>query len=152
MTRSKRMDPVLRVAEQRERDAARALGQARQRFEQHRARLRELLEYREEYSRRFQQTGGGGMDMKQLHEYRAFLGRLNDAVAHQHKIIAKAEAEVQRRHGEWTGIRNRLRSLDTVRERFRREEHVQTERREQRELDERISAAAARQRRDESED
>ena len=100
MTRSKRMDPVLRVAEHRERNAARLLGESRQRLEQQRQRLQELLDYREEYSRRFQQTGSGGMDMKQLHEYRAFLGRLNDAVAHQHKTVAKAEAEVERRHRE----------------------------------------------------
>jgi len=140
MTRSKRMDPVLRVAEHRERDAARLLGESRQRLEQQRRRLQELLDYREEYSRRFEQTGGGGMDMKQLNEYRAFLGRLNDAVAHQQGVIAKAEAEVERRRADWMALRSRMQSLDTVRERFRQEERREAERREQREADERTAA------------
>jgi len=148
MTRSKRMDPVLRVAEHRERDAARALGESRQRLEHQRQRLQELLDYREEYSRRFQETAGGGMDMNKLHEYRAFLGRLNDAVDHQHRSIAKAEAEVDRRHRDWLELCTRLRSLDTVRERFRRDERQADERREQRDQDERVSAAAARPRDD----
>ena len=59
MTKSKRLEPVARIAENRERRAATELAKARQRLEEQEARLRELTSYRDDYSRRFQEAGLG---------------------------------------------------------------------------------------------
>lgn len=144
MTRSKRMNPVLKVAEHREKDAARRLGQTQQRLQQQQARLRELIGYRDEYNLKFQQTCGAGVDVKQLQEYRLFLSRLNDAIAQQQRVIVNAEREVERARAGWLSTRTRSQALDKVRDRFIHAERQEAERREQADLDERSTQQASR--------
>lgn len=150
MTRSKRMNPVLRVAEHREKDAARRLGQTQQRLQQQQARLQELIGYRDEYNQKFQQTCSAGVDVKQLQEYRLFLSRLNDAIAHQQRVIANAEREVEQARAGWLRTRTRSQALDKVRDRFIEAERREADRREQADSDERSTQSAGRGR--ESED
>lgn len=144
MTRSKRMNPVLRVAEHREKDAARRLGQTQQRLRQQQDRLRELIGYRDEYNLKFQQTCGAGVDVKQLQEYRLFLSRLNDAIAQQQRVIVNAEREVEQARAGWLSTRTRSQALDKVRDRFVDAERQEAERREQADLDERSTQQAGR--------
>ena len=66
MTRSKRMTPVVKVAENREQAAARVLGEARQRLEQQQRKLDELITYRDQYSQEFQQRSGQGMGVARI--------------------------------------------------------------------------------------
>lgn len=144
MTRSKRLNPVVKVAEHREKDAARRLGQSQQRLEQQRARLRELVGYRDEYHVKFQQTCGRGVDVKQLQEYRLFLARLNDAIAQQQNTVVQAEREVERCRTSWLSTRTRSQALDKVRERYQDVERQEADRREQADLDERSTQSANR--------
>lgn len=146
MTRSKRMNPLVHVAEHREQAAARRLGQVQQRLQQHQARLRELMGYRDEYNLKFQQTCSVGVDVKQLQEYRLFLGRLNDAIAQQHRVVASAERDVEHARTAWLGTRTRSQALEKVRERFVAAERQEAERREQADLDERSTQNAGRNR------
>lgn len=144
MTKSKRMNPVVKVAEHREKDAARLFGQSQQRLEQQRARLSELVGYRDEYHLRFQHTCSQGVDVKQLQEYRLFLVRLNDAIAQQQKVIVQAEREMERCRAGWLRTRTRSQALDKVRARYQDAERQEAERREQAELDERSTQTANR--------
>lgn len=144
MTRSKRMNPVLRVAEHREKDAARRLGQTQQRLQQQQARLRELIGYRDEYNLKFQQTCGAGVDVKQLQEYRMFLARLNDAIAQQQRVLASVQREVEQARTGWLRTRSRSQALDKVRDRFIDAERQEAERREQADSDERSTQQAGR--------
>lgn len=146
MTRSKRMNPVVKVAEHREKDAARRLGQTQERLQQQQARLQELVGYRDEYNLKFQQTCGAGVDVKQLQEYRMFLSRLNDAIAQQHRTIASAEREVEQARAGWLRTRSRSQALDKVRDRFIDAERRDAERREQADSDERSTQSAGRNR------
>lgn len=144
MTRSKRLNPVVKVAEHREKDAARLLGQSQQRLEQQRARLRELIGYREEYHLKYQQTCGRGIDVKQLQEFRMFLARLNDAIAQQQKTVVQVERDVERCRAGWLRTRTRSQALDKVRERYQHVEREEADRREQADLDERSTQSANR--------
>ena len=148
MTRSKRMNPVVRVAEHREKDAARRLGEAQKRLHDQQARLRELIGYRDEYNLKFQRTCSAGVDVKQLQEYRLFLSRLNDAIAQQQRVIVKAERDVEQARAGWMSTRTRSQALDKVRDRFIDSERREAERREQADLDERSTQSANRNGRD----
>ncbi len=145
MTRSKRLNPVVKVAEHREKDAARLLGQSQQRLEQQQTRLRELIGYREEYHLKYQQTCARGLDVKQLQEYRLFLARLNDAIAQQQKTVMQAQRDVERCRSGWMRTRTRSQALDKVRERYQNVERQEAERREQADLDERSTQSANRE-------
>lgn len=137
MTRSKRMDPVVKVAENREQAAARLLGEAQQRLQQQERRLGELVEYRDQYSQQFQHSSGQGMGVARLQDYRVFLARLNDAIQQQHIVVERCRQDCERQRGHWMATRTRTQALGKVVERYRREERHAAERREQHDLDER---------------
>lgn len=137
MTRSQRLQPVTRVASMRERNAAQALGHSRHSMTECEARLTELLAYREEYTRRLQSAGGEGMNAREVNEYRTFLTRLNEAIAHQQQRMQLIRQEYEQTRRHWQAQRTHSLALDKVVARYRHQETRQGERREQRESDDR---------------
>ncbi|MCA1806069.1 MAG: flagellar export protein FliJ [Xanthomonadaceae bacterium] len=141
MTRSKRMTPVVKVAENREQAAARILGEARQRLEQQQRKLDELGTYRDQYSSEFQQRSGQGMGVACLQDFRVFLARLNEAIEQQQRLVERCRQESERQRLNWLSTRTRTQALGKVVDRYRREERHQAERREQLDTDERALRA-----------
>lgn len=139
MTRSKRMQTVNKVAHKKEQDAARMLGQSRKNLQQQNMRLTELMQYREDYTRKFTSSGNDGMDTRKLNEYRSFLHRLNQAILQQRDVIARAERECQLRERAWLGTRTRSQALTKVIARYQLEERVASDRKDQKVLDEHAS-------------
>lgn len=137
MTRSKRMTPVVKVAESREQAAARVLGEARQRLEQQQRKLEELTTYRDQYSLEFQQCSGQGMGVARLQDFRLFLARLNEAIEQQRRLVERCQQDCERRRLQWVATRTRTQALGKVVDRYQREEQRVAERREQRDSDER---------------
>lgn len=133
MTRSKRMQPVVEVTQQREREAAKRLGEAQQRVQAAEQRLDELVRYRDEYAEQF--ASGGSLTAARLRDYRIFLDRLNQAVDQQRALVARAQQEAEAQRQRWLDIRTRVQALDKVVERYRGEERSQHERRLQKESD-----------------
>lgn len=136
MARSRRMQPVQRVAQSRQQAAMQKLGQSRQHLDAQRRKLDELRAYREQYTREFVACGEGGLGAMRLQDYRVFLGRLNEAVRQQEAIIEKCSAEHEKINRQWLETRSRSQAIDKAVECFRQEERKQTDRKEQREQDE----------------
>jgi len=144
MTRLRRLEPILRLAEERERAAARAFAAARARQTEEERRLQLLRDYHSEYQERFRQSGAGGVMPRQLAEYRAFSERLELGLRQQQGVLAKAGAQCAAAQEDWwAAIRHRDR-LAVMRARLHREAQQVAERREQRESDERAGRMACR--------
>lgn len=137
MTRSKRIRPVVELAENRHLDAARSLGLSRKQLEHQEMRLHELISYRQEYSRRYSESCGGGIGAMRLNEYRIFLARLDQAIRQQQTQVEQARRDCDQKRQQWLASRTRAKALDKVMDRYRREELEDAERREQKEQDER---------------
>lgn len=133
MTRSKRMQPVVEVTVQREREAAKRLGEAQQRAQAAEQRLDELVRYRDEYTQQF--ANGGSLTAARLRDYRIFLDRLNQAVEQQRTLLARAQQEAETNRQRWLDMRTRVQALGKVVERYRDEERSHHERRLQKESD-----------------
>lgn len=133
MTRSKRMQPVVNVTANRERDAAQRFGECQQRVQAAEQRLDELIRYREEYTRQF--ADGGSLNAARLQDYRLFLDRLNRAVEQQRGFLERARAECAVLRQRWLDLHTRAQALDKVVERYRGEERNDQERRDQKETD-----------------
>jgi len=136
VSRSRRMQPVWRVAESREREAAQAVGKAQRLFEEESARLGELRHYRQEYQRHIEETGAAGVTAARLMELRRFLGRLGLAIEQQQGRIAAARQQLEQKRRLWREAQGRMQALESVMERYRHEEAREGARREQRETDE----------------
>ncbi len=141
MMRSRRMEPVQRLTQEREQSAARELGQCQQELAAQESRLQELLGYREQYSRSFQHTGSSGLGARNLQDYRVFLGRLNEAIHQQKNLLQQCRERQQQTHRQWLETRSRSQAIGKVMEGYRRETQRLQQRQEQKDTDERNNRA-----------
>ncbi len=137
MKRSQRLEPVVRVAENREQQAARSLGDSQSALNQAQQRLNELKNYREEYIQRFHTTGAVGMSAMQMGDYRLFLSNLSRAIEQQAGLVEQAAAVVEQQRQQWFTRRGKVKMLGNVVSRFQTEEQRVVDRKEQLEQDER---------------
>lgn len=138
MIRSKRMQPVVNVTANREREAAKRLGECQQRIQAAEQRLAELIKYREEYTQQF--ASGGSLNTARLQDYRAFLNRLNQAVDQQRHQVTQVSHECEGLRQRWLALHVRAQALDKVVERYRGEERSEQAKREQKDSDEHANA------------
>ena len=137
MKRSQRFEPVVKVAENREQEAARLLGDAQTTLTDAQQRLAELEGYREEYIKRFHVTGSEGMSAAQMMDYRAFLAKLDQAITEQGVAVGQAASLVEQQRQEWFTRRGKVKMLDTVVARYQADEQRDANRKEQGDQDER---------------
>ncbi|WP_242467308.1 flagellar export protein FliJ [Ectothiorhodospira shaposhnikovii] len=137
MNRSKRMEPVLQVADNRQQRAAQGLGQSQMNLNECMARLEELSSYRDEYSQRFNSQSQVGMTGVSVRDYRLFLHRLNEAIEQQLRLVEAARQEVEMSRGRWVEARGKTEALNRVVQQFQQEERLVEDRREQAEQDDR---------------
>ena len=137
MKKSQRLAPVIKVAKNREQDAAKALSESRRIVEKNEAKLNELLAYQQEYTKRYEEIGRNGMEINKINEYRQFLARLNEAISGQRELIKFKQSEVDKKNQTWNQTRVKHKSIDKMVTRHRTDERHDEDRREQGEADDR---------------
>jgi flagellar FliJ protein len=135
--KSQRLRPVVRVAENNEQQAVRALGESQTALQEAQQKLAELEQYRRDYLENFQQSGQRGMSAARMEDYRRFLQKLDLAIAEQQQVLQQLGYQVEQRRQSWMATRNKVRSLDNAVSRYQAEEQRQAHKKEQGENDER---------------
>jgi flagellar FliJ protein len=131
MTQSKRMDPLLRRAQDHEDEVARDLAKRQQALDTHVARLAELRRYAEEYA-------GAQMaatSPAQLMNRRAFLDRLDNAVTQQSQTVDRNRERVDAERARLLLASRDKQVLEQLAASYRAQEKQVTDRRDQREMD-----------------
>lgn len=137
MRNSKSLDPIARVAQQRERDAVLQLGHSMRQTEQHQRQLDELTSYWKQYMQKFQMDGKVGFSPVKMHDYQLFLSRLDSAITQQTQLVASSEEDCQQSQSDWHDALGYSRMIDKVVGSRRLFEAQQRKDREQRESDDR---------------
>ncbi len=137
--RSERMQLIERLARQREDQAAQALAQTRQRIEQERAQLTELLGYRQEYQGYLELKGGASMSIMQWRRTQGFIDQLGSVIQQQEDVIQRWQQQEQQLLQSWQKLYQRRRSLSQLVEKISIEEFIEADRQEQKALDEMVS-------------
>jgi len=135
--RSGRLQPVARLAEDKEQRAVRKLGESRQNMWQQQQHLQELESYRIEYMEQLQDAARSGMKAAQLRHYQSFVSKLSEAIEQQQKVILVAEQDVERALNSWVHTRNKVKIVGSVISICQKEELQGELRSEQKESDER---------------
>jgi flagellar export protein FliJ len=133
LSREKRIELLLQVAEERGQEATRALVHRRQLLDEAGGRLDELLDYRESCAR-----VGPVEDAclgASLRDHWRFLSRLNDAISEQHGRIKQQRLAVEQSMERCQEAQRHVSILEKVRDRVRATERRARERREQRVAD-----------------
>ncbi len=136
MVPSDRLKPVRRVAENREREAARSFSDAQRRLKEQEDKLQQLRLFEREYQERFESASRGGMSASQLQEYQSFMAKLQITIRQQEVAVEQSRRENGSRKLHWQEKHTRTQAIGKAMERFRREEHQANERKEQKESDE----------------
>lgn len=131
------MQPILRIAESKEKRAAVALGEAQSQLQMHVARLQELQNYQNEYINRFQQNGQNGVEITMVLSFKSFLEKLNQAIEQQKESVAAANQLVNNCKQHWFDSRGQVKMYNNVISRYQTEEAEALEKQEQKDLDER---------------
>ena len=134
MTRSKRMEPVKNLAEEREREAGAEVARARRALEDSERQLKQLRAYRAEYLERKSQGDSDGVRMQNYH---VFLGRLSSAIEQQDKEVVVVLAALERATDAWRERRIEAASIGRAVAKFATGERRAADQHAQREADER---------------
>jgi flagellar FliJ protein len=70
-----------------------------------------------------------------MQEYKLFINRLDDAIKQQKQFVSNGQSQCEASQREWMHKRNDCKKIDKVIENRQRTEHLQKEKREQRELE-----------------
>jgi flagellar FliJ protein len=144
--KSKRMQPILRVAESRQQQAAAAVGEAQSHLNMQQARLEELQNYYAEYVANMQQQMRVGAPITKVQGFKGFLVKLDQAIEQQKQSVQAAHQQLQQRKQVWMASRGQVKMYNNVISRFRAKELQAAEHREQKETDERAQRVHSRNR------
>jgi len=130
------LQPLLDLSQMRLDEATRRLGALIAGEQQATERLELLMQYREEYQKRFLAAAQQGLGRLAWANYQSFLARLDEAI-----VQARAAAETSRQRtadGQkaWLDQRGRLKAFDTLAQRHRLHQRGIEARREQKDSDE----------------
>lgn len=137
MKRAKRLEPVQHMVDEAQQRLAMSVAAFEKRVLEGEAKLTELESYKAEYEQAFTERAGRGIGATELRDYQAFLAKLAEAIKQQQALVNRARADHQAERSKWQDALKRSKALGHVVERWRAEERHVTERREQREMDER---------------
>lgn len=137
MEKSKRIEPIVNLAKNSEREAVKALGDALQVLNSQTERLNQLIAYKAEYAERLSLSGGKGINVQQLNEYREFIDKLTLAIDQQTQAVSQARQTLDDKKRFWFAKRGRSKALDAVLDRYLDDEQHQLEKKEQNEIDDR---------------
>lgn len=137
MKRAKRLEPVQQIVDEAQKRLAMSVATFEKRVLDGEKKLDELVRYKAEYEQGFQQRAATGIGVTELRDYQAFLARLAEAIKQQQALVNRARAEHDAERLKWQEALKRSKALGHVVERWQAEERHVSERREQRESDER---------------
>ncbi len=136
MKRSKRMESIVKLAANEEKQAVARMSQAAANLEKKQATLLELEHYKLEYSQKMQLTKGNSIGVQALRRYHAFLASIEQGIAQQQQEVQKAQQAYEQARQEWMRFRTRTKALDTAMQNCRREERTQETKGQQKIMDE----------------
>ena len=137
MKRVDRLEPVQKIVDDTERRLAEHYASAERLLSSSEQKLQDLTGYRDDYTQGFARRAGGGMGARDLVDYQAFMSRLNEAIKQQLMVVQRARNESEMQRKRWQEAAQRAKALGHVIERWQQEEVRATDRREQRDADER---------------
>ena len=114
MTERFPLQPLLDLANSRMDDAARKLGELIASEHAVEEKLALLEDYRKEYQARFVEAARNGIGPDAWRNFSAFLGKLDDAIAQQQRLVSDSRQRTEQGQQAWVDQRNKVKAFDTL--------------------------------------
>ena len=134
---SKRFQPIQRIADDRERKAAIALGEKLKAKQDAERQLQILTDYHADYLERYRQAMQAGLPAAQIRGYQNFLDQLETAITQQKQILQGHQGACDASKAHWNDQYRRSQVMNNVVDRLKQDERRHMDKREQSDLDER---------------
>lgn len=146
LKRARRLEPVIDMAADKEREAATRLAQQQLLLQQAEQQLAGLEQYRNDYQQQWIIRGQGGVTGEWLMNYQRFLSQLETAIEQQRNSIRWHSQNVDKARKQWQEAYARLEGLKKLVQRYHDQARHQAERQEQKAMDEMAARAGLRSR------
>jgi flagellar protein FliJ len=134
---------LIDLAQSRTDDATRRLGGLTTQCNQIDTQLLVLVQYRDEYCRRYEASVKNGISATDWRNFQEFLAKLDKAIAQQQQALLHAKNGLEAGQQAWHSARRTLKSYDTLSQRRVRTEREREAKRDQKETDEYASKSIA---------
>jgi len=142
LKKSKRFEPVKKMAENKETAAAVKMKQSFQEQRESLSQLEKLKGYRDDYVAQFKVKGQGGMAASRLLEYQAFVQKLDHAIEEQTKAVQSMQVKVGEHQHAFKKTNSRKKVVEKLIEKSKHQEQADVGRQEQNEADDRVFKGA----------
>lgn len=132
-SRSDRLQPAVDQAQRRQKDALQRMAEHQQKLAHAEQQWEELKRYRRDYG-----INDVGLTVSALVNRQQFVERIDQAIIQQGRLVERLQKQVETARERWLNANARENALDTVVERFRKQEDQREQRLEQSEVDERM--------------
>ena len=114
MTEPFPLQTLLDLANSRMDEAARKLGELIASEQAVEEKLALLVAYRTEYHARFVEAARNGIGPDAWRNFSAFLGKLDDAIAQQQRVVSDSRQRTEQGQQAWVDQRNKVKAFDTL--------------------------------------
>ena len=136
MTEPFPLQTLLDLANSRMDEAARKLGELIASEQAVEEKLTLLMTYRQEYHARFVEAARNGIGPDAWRNFSAFLGKLDDAIAQQQRVVSDSRQRTEQGQQAWVDQRNKVKAFDTLSHRHQSQQARKEAKQEQRLTDE----------------
>lgn len=130
MVRSKRLNPIKKLAKNKEKAAAQALGSSLERQKAEDNKLQQLYQYRHEYLVEMEDKVKAGISGAALQRYHMFLAKLDQAIEQQKDVLQLSNNQLNASQSNWQDKRNRTKAISQVMDKMEQQENVAAEKKE----------------------
>ena len=136
MLRSERLQVVLQLEEQKEKQALEKMAEAQKAHEAQRQQIENLERYQQEYRDQIRASQHGVVAVTRLQAWQAFIGQLDQVISQQQTVLNQTQARLDSRREDWQKAWERRRGMEKYIETCRRQEQQEMDAREQKLADE----------------
>ncbi|MET1255046.1 flagellar export protein FliJ [Aliikangiella maris] len=145
MVRSKRLKPIQEMAQNKEKAAAKEMGESLHNRQLQEQKLEQLKTYRQEYLFEMEQQTKIGVSGSRLQQYHQFLAKLDLAISQQKETIERCNQQLDASKGRWTNQRNKTKTITQVMQKLQHKEMQNQNKKEANRIDEMSTQAFIRQ-------
>ncbi len=136
MVKSKRLEPIKKLAYNREKTAAKLLGESVEAKKIEEAKLERLEQYRREYLAGMDEKVKTGVSGATLQHYHQFLSKLDVAIKQQKEVISRCQQRIAANQSQWQNDHGRHEAIGKVMDRLKVKENQVREKKELSQSDE----------------
>jgi len=130
------LETLINLAAEAVEKAAVVLGRTMKAGAEAEQRLALLLQYRDDYVGRFQQSREAGLSVLDYRNYQNFIYKLDEAIIGQQEIVRQAQERIDEARAAWQECEKKRASYETLQTREKMRQIKKENKREQKEADE----------------